>query len=49
MPGQPEFGKRPGQQVKSGYMNNMLTGDIIKDDMAPNFTKFMKKGGKVKK
>ena len=49
VPGQPEFGKRPGQQVKSGYMNNMLTGDIIKDDMAPNFTKFMKKGGKVKK
>ena len=49
VPGQPGFGKRPEQQVKSGYMNNMLTGDIIKDDMAPNFTKFMKKGGKVKK
>ena len=60
-PGFGQRPKQPGQQIaglgsaasqgliKGGYMNNMPTGDTVKDDMIPDVTEFMKEGGKVKK
>ena len=58
-PKQPGFEQAPGQQtaglgsavsqglIKGGYMNPQ--GNVKSDDRIPDWTQFMKEGGKVKK